>query len=239
MLDAYKNTTEESLSKLEKRYEMENLFLDAVSQGNINKCKKMLSSYKFNSTYQKRNIDPIRDMKNYTIIFNTLLRKSAEHGSVHPFYIDKISSDFALKIEALHTLEEGEKLQKNMVKTYCEIVKTHSAKNYSPLIQKLITKIDADIASDLSLNTQAKELNINASYLSNTFRKEIGTTLTDYVRTKRIEYAKKLLETTSLQIQSIAQKCGILDLNYFSKVFKKYTGITPVHYRETVKNKKK
>ena len=73
-------------------------------------------------------------------------------------------------------------------------------------------------------------MNINASYLSNTFRKEIGTTLTDYVRTKRIEYAKKLLETTSLQIQSIAQKCGILDLNYFSKVFKKYTGLTPSEY---------
>lgn len=239
MLDTYENTTEESLNRLEKRYHMENLFLEAVSQGNIEKCEKMLLSYSFNSSYQKRNPNPIRDMKNYTIIFNTLLRKSAEYGSVHPFYIDKISSDFALKIEALNTLEEGEILQRKMVETYCEIVNTHSAKNYSPLIQKLITKIDADISSDLSLSAQAKELNVNASYLSNVFKKEIGTTLTDYVSKKRIEYAKKILASTNLQIQSIAQTCGILDLNYFTKLFKKYTGTTPTKYRESVNEQQK
>ena len=40
-----------------------------------------------------------------------------------------------------------------------------------------------------------------------------------------------LLNTTSLQIQTISQLCGISDVNYFSKIFKKYTGLTPKEYR--------
>ena len=43
----------------------------------------------------------------------------------------------------------------------------------------------------------------------------------------------RLLATTKLQIQTIAQHCGILDVHYFSKVFKKSVGVTPKQYRET------
>lgn len=238
-----KNTTgndnyqiiEESLKNLESRYEAENMFIKAVSQGNIKKCEEMLCTSKFNSLIEKRVDDPVRNMKNYTIIFNTLLRKAAEMGKVHPYYIDKISSDYAKKIEGISSLEEGEKLQLNMIHSYCRLVQIHSSKDYSLLVQKLTTRIDADLSADLTLRTQAYELGVNASYLSNLFKKETGTTYTDYVNKKRIEYAKQLLKSTNYQIQSIAQQCGILDLNYFSKVFKKYTGTTPMRYRENNK----
>ena len=106
-------------------------------------------------------------------------------------------------------------------------------KNYSPLIQKVLTTIDSELTADLSLNFQAKELNVNPSYLSSLFKKETGMTLTDYVNKKRAEHAARLLKTTSMQIQTIAQYCGILDVNYFTKVFKKYLGKTPKEYRES------
>lgn len=224
--------TDESLKSIEQRYERENIFIKAVSQGNIKKCEEMLSTSDFTFLTEKRVDDPVRNMKNYSIIFNTLLRKAAEHGKVHPYYIDKISSDFAVKIEQLSSVEEGKKLHFNMMRTYCRLVRLHSSKDYSPIIQKLTTRIDADLTADLSLHTQADELGVNASYLSSLFKKEIGTTYTAYVNKKRIEHAKQLLISTNHQIQNIAQQCGILDLNYFSKVFKKYVSVTPVRYRE-------
>ncbi len=230
--DSYDNSIEESLKNLELRYETENKLIMAVSQGNIQKCEEIMSMSDSVSVMEKRVDDPIRNMKNYSIIFNTLLRKAVESGKVHPYYIDKISSDFAMKIEKLSSPEEGKKLQRNMVYTYCRLVQIHSSKHYSLTVQKLITRIDADLTADLGLRTQADELGVNASYLSNLFKKETGTTYTYYVNKKRIDYAKQLLNSTNDQVQNIAQRCGILDLNYFSKVFRKYVGLTPVKYRE-------
>ena len=118
-----------------------------------------------------------------------------------------------------------------MVRKYSRLVQKHSQKGYSLLVQKVITCIDTDITADLSLKTQAKLLNVNPSYLSTLFRKETGVTLTDYVNQKRVERAKQLLKAGNTQIQTVAQNCGMLDVNYFTKIFKKYTGVTPKEYR--------
>lgn len=104
-------------------------------------------------------------------------------------------------------------------------------KGFSLLVQKVVTRIDSDLTADLSLKTQAQLLNVNASYLSTLFKKETGMTLTDYVNKKRMDNAVFLLNSTNMQIQNIAQYCGIPDVNYFTKIFKKYIGKTPKEYR--------
>ena len=108
-------------------------------------------------------------------------------------------------------------------------------KHFSPPVQKAIIYIDSDLTANLSLSAIAEAQNVSASYLSWLFKQETGETLTDHVNKKRINLATKLLETTNLQIQTIAQYCGILDVQYFSKVFKKYVGKSPKEYRESKK----
>ena len=120
-----------------------------------------------------------------------------------------------------------------MFKVYCQLVNKHSMKNYSIPVQKAIICIDSDLTADLTLSALAKIQNISAGYLSAIFKKETGKTLTDYVTSKRIDCAKRLLKTSNLQIQTIAQHCGIPDFQYFSKSFKKYTGMTPKVYRDS------
>ena len=68
--------------------------------------------------------------------------------------------------------------------------------------------------------------------LSTLFKKEMGMRLTDYVNKKRIEHAVFLLNSTSMQIQNIAQYCGIPDVNYFTRILKKYMEKTPTEYRQ-------
>ena len=60
-----------------------------------------------------------------------------------------------------------------------------------------------------------------SGYLATIFKKETGQTLTEYVTGKRIEHAIFLLNCTNMQIQTIAQYCGIPDICYFTKTFKK------------------
>ena len=72
----------------------------------------------------------------------------------------------------------------------------------------------------------------SAGYLSTLFHKETGKTVTEYVTDVRMDTAANLLRHTQLQVQTVAQHCGIGDVNYFSKVFKRHFGLTPRQFRE-------
>ena len=218
---------------LEKRYEAENRFIKNIAQGNYHKAELSFESSTL-FDIEKRLADPVRNFKNYCITMNTLLRKAAENGMVHPMHIDRISFDFARKIETVTSTENGKKLMREMIRKYGLLVKNYSMKDYSLLVQKVITRVESDLTADQTLNAHAQLLNVSPSYLSTLFRKEVGITLTEYVNRKRIEYGVFLLNTTTMQIQTIAQHCGISDINYFTRIFKKQIGKTPKEYRNSI-----
>ena len=218
---------------LEERYQIEASLMKYVSQGNYNKALATLSGLNM-ALVENRADTRLRDYKNYSIVLNTILRKGAEAGLVHPLHIDKLSSYFARKIETITSLEQGKTLLTEMIRKYCLLVKNHSLKAYSLLIQKVITRIDTDLTLDHSLKTYAELLNVHPSYLSSLFRKETGVTLTEYVNQKRVEHGVFLLNTTNMQIQTIAQQCGFSDINYFTRIFKKRIGKTPSEYKNSL-----
>lgn len=220
---------------LEQRYEIEQKLIQAVTNGQLHKAELYLSQMS-SQQYERRSDNPLRDLKNYAIIANTLLRKAVEAAAVHPTHIHAISSQYAKKIELITSQAAFLSLVKEMVRKYCLLVKNHSLKGYSMLVRKVITNIIYDLTADLSLKVQAKELNVNPSYLSTLFKKETGQTLTEFVNRKRIEHAILLLNSTDMQIQVVAQYCGIPDVNYFTKTFKKIVGKTPKEYREMITN---
>ncbi|MGM9974392.1 MAG: helix-turn-helix domain-containing protein [Clostridiaceae bacterium] len=229
-------TPEESLLNmqiLEEHYEVQQQLMQAVASGQAHKaeiCLAKLSARQFES----RASTPLRNMKNYTIVLNTMLRIAAGNGAVHPMSLDSISSRYARKIEALTSEAELNILAKEMINKYCLMVKNQSQKGYSLLIRKIINRINLDLTADLSLKMQAELLNVNPSYLSTLFKKETGLTLTEYVSRKRIDHALLLLSSSDMQIQLIAQHCGIPDVNYFTKTFKKIIGKTPKEYRDSL-----
>ena len=224
------------IKQLEDIYQAENKLLTIVSKGMIHQTEFFTDNIE-RMTYmmEQRLPDSIRNLKNYCIILNTLLRKAAEKGSVHPFHIDKISSAYARKIELINSAENGKKLQKEMIRKYCLMVRNFSMKQYALPVQKVMIHIDSQLSADLSLTAMANMLQINASYLSALFKKETGVTLTEYVNKKRIDHAILLLNSSDAQIQTIAQHCGITDVNYFTKLFKKQVGKTPKEYRALIR----
>ena len=220
---------------MEKRYAFENELMRAVSLGQQHKESLLAAAFK-EDMFESRVQDPVRNAKNYSIIMNTLLRKASEEGGVHPIHIDRLSSSFAAKIEQAPSLQETLELMKEMFSSYCRLVHKHSVGRYSPIVKKTVIIIDSDISAELSLSTLAKQQSISEGHLATVFKKETGKTLSEFVRDKRMEYAKYLLSTTNLQIQTVAQYCGIMDVQYFSKIFKKQIGKTPREYRESVKS---
>lgn len=223
-----------TMKNMEKRYNYENELMSAVAQGQVHKANSLLNGLS-NQLFEQRAADPVRNAKNYCIIMNTLLRKAAEQGGVHPMFLDSTSSAFAGQIEQIISLEQIPAFMTEMFRSYCRLVRKHSTRDYSPPVQQALLCIESNLAGDLSLRTIAEKLNISSSYLSTIFKKETGMTITDFIAQRRVERAKELLRTTRLQVQTIAQHCGIMDVHYFSKIFKKIAGQTPKTYRESLK----
>lgn len=91
--------------------------------------------------------------------------------------------------------------------------------------------INKHYKDELSLEKVAEYLQLSSSYLSNLFKKETGQNFIDYVTEVRIGQAKFLLKTTDWKISEIAREVGYGDEYYFSKVFKKNVGESPLKYR--------
>jgi len=214
---------------IEQRYESESKLMELVMQGKTKKVQLMLGH--FSRAALERRADPTRDVRNYSIVLNTLMRKAAQQGGVHPMYIDRVSSEFARRIEDTAQWESFMALWSEMAASYCGLVRSRASASYSPVVSKVIARIDFDLAGDLTLRGTAAAFNINPSYLSTLFKKETGETLTEHVQRKRMERAAYLLSGTDLPVATVAQSCGIADDNYFIKCFRRCYGITPKQFR--------
>lgn len=218
------------MQQMEERYAYENELMEIVSKGLTHQAEVMMSSVS-RLNYQPRVPDPLRNMKNYCIICNTLLRKAAEQGGVHPINLDRMSSQFARTIENSPSLEKCSSLVGDMIRAYCRLVRTHAGKQHSAIVQKALTYIHANLTGNLSLTTLAELIQVTPSYLSTLFHRETGRTLAQFILESRMKAALQLLKTTRLQIQSVAQLSGFSDPNYFSRQFKRFYGMSPLQYR--------
>ena len=222
------------ISMLEQRYESENRILEAVSRGDEEAAVEAMHQHS-RFTYGGRFEGSLYQQKNRVIVFNTLLRKAIEPSKVHPYYIDAISSKYARIIEEAD--EVPEELMWQMVRDYCAYVRRYSLKEYSPAVQKVMNYVNLNVAEPLTLKSLAAMCFISPSYLSALFKQEAGTTLIDYINTQRVNRAAQLLEHSSHAIAAVAEEVGILDVNYFTKIFKKTLGVTPTRYRREHKEK--
>ncbi len=102
----------------------------------------------------------------------------------------------------------------------------------SDKLKKILRYLDEHYTGDISLDMLAEQFYISKYYLSREFKKEYGTTIIQYVLTKKITNAKELLRYSNSSIEEIARLCGIDDASYFNKVFKKMEGCTASEYRK-------
>ena len=101
----------------------------------------------------------------------------------------------------------------------------------SRIVKNAVDYISQNFSEDITLATAAEHLHVNTSYLSTLFRQVTGMTFKEHLNRVRIEEAARLLSNTDYPVMEIAIACGYKDQSYFTKVFKKMTGLTPKQYR--------
>ena len=88
-----------------------------------------------------------------------------------------------------------------------------------------------NLAEPLTRDEVARACNMSYGYFSKIFHQRTGYTFTDLLNKFRIEKACTLFDETALNINQVALECGFTDQSYFSKVFRRYHGISPMAYR--------
>lgn len=220
-----------NVQHIERRYEVESALLSAVSSGAEDTAMKLMTRL-LEIGIPPRMKDRLRDTKDLVIAMNCLLRKTVEQAGVHPVQIDYRSNNNVIRVEQAASIDQCIALAQRIVQGYCEMVREVGIRAKSLPIRTVISRVNGELTADLRLKTLANELNVSASYLSTLFRRETGMSLTEYVNSRRIDHAKRLLLASELPIKDVAIRCGLSDMYYFSRIFKRLTGVTPRAFRD-------
>lgn len=100
------------------------------------------------------------------------------------------------------------------------------------MVEDVKNRISYCYSEPINVELLAKAFFVSVSHLQHTFKEQTGYSIVDYINKTRVENSQKLLKETEWHISVIAEKVGISDYNYFSRVFKKYVGISPTQYRK-------
>lgn len=102
-------------------------------------------------------------------------------------------------------------------------------------IRRALEFIVSNYQQNLTVEKVAQYVNMSKNYFSHLFKKEVGESFTEYLTKYRLEKAKDMLKSTDARVNEIAERVGYENIYYFSNVFKKYFGISPVEYRRGMK----
>lgn len=119
-----------------------------------------------------------------------------------------------------------------MIYRECADVMTMKVGHSVTVAYNIMNYINHHFTEDISVDKIAAELYLNKNYIAHIFKEETGYSLIAYAILLRINRAKLMLAKTDKSITQIATECGYDDFTYFSRQFKKTTGLTPSPYRK-------
>ncbi len=99
-------------------------------------------------------------------------------------------------------------------------------------LSQVLSHISENLDKELTINKLASYCHLSTDYFSRIFKQKIGMRPNKYIQSKRVERAQLLLLTTDNSLKQIAEKVGLENLSYFSRVFKSFTGKTPGNFRK-------
>lgn len=200
-----------------------------VTYGNVSEAKNILNKLlAFIYLKEGHNIPVIKTR--ITELCSLLSRAAIEGGA----NMKEIMAFNCLLFEDLKKINNLEDISFWMVKIleyYTENIVCIPCSKNKDIIKKAITFINANYTKPIKLKDVANHVRLNPSYFSTLFKKEVKVSFADYLKKIRIEESKYQLKYTQNSIPDIAISVGFSDQSYFTKTFKKSTGLTPRLYR--------
>lgn len=149
--------------------------------------------------------------------------------------LDKGDSPLYQQVLAMESIDEAKSWFMSLAANLCSCISKVRQKKHREEISKLLDYIKDHYFEDITLKWAAEYVHMSESHLSRVFKDETGKNFIEYLTDIRMKRAAELLRTTDMPSFLIAQKVGYDNINYFGRIFKKETGMSPSHYKETFK----
>lgn len=133
---------------------------------------------------------------------------------------------FFENVKLLGTREQTWSWLARTVKKIAGYVRKQRSTTNNQAIKSILSIVDQEIDRDITLHMVADRLYVNSSYLSRLFKQETGVSFSAYVLERKMERAKSILQDGG-KVYDAARLVGYRDVSYFTKVFRKYWGVTP------------
>lgn len=212
---------------------LEKMLRSAVKQGDASLFNELSSDGNYFNYFRFRvTRDTLRAAKNMNISYNAMLRFAALDGGANPIQVHLLTWRYVRMAQAARSVEELMKIQNAMADDFIALVRNRRLEGYSVRLREALEYVDLHLAVGVTLRDCAAYTRMSPSNLAYYFRKEMGTTFQDYVRERRLEEARTLLENAALSIKQITALIGFRDPSRFIKAFRDREGTTPKQYRK-------
>ena len=215
-------------------YEAEQEMLRMVREGDIEHFKQHMNKMAFVGNSGKlSNGESGRQMKNMVLVCITLFSRAAIEGGLLPETAMTLTDYYFQSVEACNSISELTKISHSMQEDF--IQRVHKCRQnliFSKPVRRCYDYVELHLEEPITLKEIAGSLGYTEYYLSKKFKAEAGVFLKDFIREKRIERAKFLLENSSLTIQEISVRLQFSSQSYFTEIFRKVTNMTPTEYRK-------
>ena len=208
----------------DRPFEHDEAFLECLLNGSHERSRLFL----------ERLIEPLRTLP--TLPFSERYRIISLFGSAYRMLTRRglLESEEAfamMDLEDLRTAVTGPAFELAVRARFAKLAGSAGrAPQWSPLVSRTFAFVRENYGKQMSLESTAYSLGISPNRLSRLFSEETGTGFSDYLIDFRIEKAKELLMVPGASIKYVSISCGYPDPNYFSRLFKKVTGLTPTTF---------
>lgn len=213
-------------------YEREMAFFQSIQMGDMEAVKhlfKPLDSQKMGILSDNH----LYNLKYHFIITVALVTRYCIEGGMEMEEAFNLSDIYIRSADRCYQEQEIALLHREVIDDFTQRMQIiHKKSLYPKPILIVLDYIYDNLHTKITLNALAEQVHLSPSHLSKLFHKEMGLTISNYIRKKRIEAAENMLKFSDYSCAEIANYLYFSSESYFIQAFKKETGDTPKHYRE-------
>ena len=215
--------------------EVEYSFYNAVSSGDMDYVRKNIKEGDFKNPegmgILSRNA--LTNLKYHFVVTVAMITRHCVEAGMELEQAYRLSDFYILKMDSMTTTEDIAALHDNMVLDFTGkmlLIKKQSI--ISKSITMCIEYVYNHIHDRITIEDLAAYTDLSPSYLSRLFKKELGISVSDYIREKKIDKAQNLLKYSDFTPVEIANYLSFSSQSHFIQAFEKMVGMTPKKYRD-------
>ncbi|MBO5031031.1 MAG: helix-turn-helix transcriptional regulator [Lachnospiraceae bacterium] len=215
--------------------EEEYSFYTAVKTGNMDFVRKNLNQGDFTNPEGMGILskNPLTNMKYHFVVTVAMITRHCVEGGLELEQAYRLSDFYILKMDSCTTTKAIAGLHTDMVLDFTgKMLMLQKNAIISKPIVLCTDYIYAHINGRITINELADYTKLSPSYLSRLFKQNLGISISDYIREKKIEKAKNLLRYSDISLIEIANYLAFSSQSHFIQTFDRYVGLTPKKYRD-------